>query len=139
LRFGPNEHPIPVPTVVEYNAMGMMQEFREFALKGNVIDLAVGVIIGGAFGKITTSLVEDVINPVLGIFLGKVDLTNKFAALDGNTYATIADAKKAGAAVIGWGNFINICIQFLIVAFVIFIVIKQVNRMTRLSGDNLPK
>ena len=119
--------------------MGMMQEFREFALKGNVIDLAVGVIIGGAFGKITTSLVEDVINPVLGLFLGKVDLTNKFTALDGNTYATIADAKKAGAAVVAWGNFVNIVIQFLIVAFVIFIVIKNVNRMTRLSGDNLPK
>ncbi len=119
--------------------MGMMQEFREFALKGNVIDLAVGVIIGGAFGKITTSLVEDIINPVLGIFLGKVDLTNKFYALDGNTYATIADAKKAGAAVLAYGNFINIVIQFMIVAFVIFIVIKNVNRMTRLSGDNLPK
>jgi large conductance mechanosensitive channel len=119
--------------------MGMMQEFREFALKGNVIDLAVGVIIGGAFGKITTSLVEDVINPILGIFLGKVDLTNKFYVLDGSTYATIADAKKAGAAVLGWGNFINIVIQFLIVAFVIFIVIKNVNRMTKLSGDNLPK
>jgi len=125
--------------VVKYHPMGMMQEFREFALKGNVIDLAVGVIIGGAFGKITTSLVEDVINPILGIFLGKVDLTNKFTALDGNAYATIADAKKAGAAVIGWGNFINICIQFIIVAFVIFIVIKNVNRMTRMSGDNLPK
>lgn len=125
--------------VIQYRPMGMTQEFREFALKGNVIDLAVGVIIGGAFGKITTSLVEDVINPVLGIFLGRVDLTNKFTALDGNTYANIAEAKKAGAAVIGWGNFINICIQFIIVAFVIFIVIKNVNRMTRLSGDNLPK
>lgn len=125
--------------VVHYHLMSMMQEFREFALKGSVIDLAVGVIIGGAFGKITTSLVEDIINPVLGIFLGKVDLTNKFYALDGNTYATIADAKKAGAAVLGYGNFINIVIQFLIVALVIFLVIKQVNRMTKLSGDNLPK
>ncbi len=119
--------------------MGMLSEFKEFALKGNVVDLAVGVIIGGAFGKITTSLVEDVINPVLGIFLGKVDLTNKFYALDGNAYATIADAKKAGTAVIAYGNFINIVIQFIIVAFVIFLVIKQVNRMTKLSGDNLPK
>lgn len=125
--------------VVQYQPMGMMQEFREFALKGNVIDLAIGVVIGGAFGKITTSLVEDLINPVLGILLGKVDLTNKFYALDGNTYATVADAKKAGAAVLGYGNFINILIQFLIVAFVIFIVIKQVNKLTRLSGDNLPK
>lgn len=125
--------------VICFTDMGMMQEFKEFALKGNVIDLAVGVVIGGAFGKITTSLVEDIINPVLGIFMGKVDLTNKFYALDGNTYANIADAKKAGTAVLAWGNFVNIVIQFLIVAFVIFIVIKNVNRMTRMSGDNLPK
>ena len=119
--------------------MGMMQEFKEFALKGNVLDLAVGVIIGGAFGKITTSLVEDIINPVLGLFMGRVDLANQFFALDGNSYKTVADAKKAGAAVIAYGNFMNIVIQFLIIAFVIFIVIKQVNRLTRLSGDNLPK
>lgn len=116
-----------------------MQEFKEFALKGSVIDLAVGVIIGGAFGKITTSLVEDVINPVLGLLLGRVDLTQMYVALDGKTYENLAAAKKAGAAVIAYGNFINIVIQFLIIAFVIFIVIKQVNRMMKLSGDNLPK
>lgn len=119
--------------------MGMMQEFKEFALKGSVIDLAVGVIIGGAFGKITTSLVEDVINPVLGLLLGRVDLTQLYVALDGKTYENLAAAKKAGAAVIAYGNFINIVIQFLIIAFVIFIVIKQVNKLMKLSGDNLPK
>ncbi len=119
--------------------MGMMQEFKEFALKGNVIDLAVGVIIGGAFGKITASLVEDIINPVLGLVLGRVDLTQLYFALDGKSYENLAAAKKAGAAVVAYGNFINIVIQFLIVAFAIFIVIKQVNRFTRVAGENLPK
>ncbi len=119
--------------------MGMLQEFKEFALKGNVIDLAVGVIIGGAFGKITASLVEDIINPVLGLALGKVDLTQLYVALDGKTYENLAAAKKAGAAVIAYGNFINIVMQFIIVAFVIFIVIKQMNRLMKMSGDNLPK
>lgn len=119
--------------------MGMVQEFKEFALKGNVMDLAVGVIIGGAFGKITTSLVEDVINPVLGLALGRVDLTQLYVALDGKGYENLAAAKKAGAAVVAYGNFINIVVQFIIIAFSIFIVIKQINRLTRISGDNLPK
>ncbi len=119
--------------------MGMMQEFKEFALKGNVIDLAVGVVIGGAFGKITASLVEDIINPVLGLALGRVDLTQLYVALDGKTYENLAAAKKAGAAVVAYGNFINIVMQFIIIAFAIFIVIKQVNRLMRVSGDNLPK
>jgi large conductance mechanosensitive channel len=119
--------------------MGMIQEFKEFALKGNVVDLAVGVIIGGAFGKITASLVEDIINPVLGLALGRVDLTQLYVALDGKTYENLAAAKKAGAAVVAYGNFINIVVQFVIVAFAIFIVIKQVNRLTKVSGDNLPK
>ncbi len=116
-----------------------MQEFKEFALKGNVIDLAVGVVIGGAFGKITASLVEDIINPVLGLALGRVDLTQLYVALDGKTYENLAAAKKAGAAVVAYGNFINIVMQFIIIAFAIFIVIKQVNRLMRVSGDNLPK
>lgn len=120
--------------------MGMLSEFKEFALKGNVLDLAIGVVIGGAFAKITGSLVEDIINPLIGLALGGVqgDLANRYFALDGKTYATLADAKKAGAA-LSYGNFINIVIQFLIVAFVIFIVIKQINRFTKLSGENLPK
>lgn len=116
-----------------------MQEFKEFALKGNVIDLAVGVVIGGAFGKITASLVEDIINPVLGLALGRVDLTQLYVALDGKTYENLAAARKAGAAVVAYGNFINIVMQFIIIAFAIFIVIKQVNRLMRVSGDNLPK
>ncbi len=119
--------------------MGMMSEFKEFAMKGNVLDLAIGVIIGGAFGKIVNSMVEDVINPVIGLALGRVDLTNLFAALDGKTYASLADAKKAGGAVLAYGNFINTIVQFLIIAFCIFIAVKQINRWTRLSGDNLPK
>jgi large conductance mechanosensitive channel len=120
--------------------MGMLAEFKEFALKGNVLDLAIGVVIGGAFAKITASLVEDIINPLIGLVLGGVqgDLATRYIALDGKTYASLADAKKAGAA-FSYGNFLNIVIQFIIVAFVIFIVIKQINRFTRLSGDNLPK
>jgi len=119
--------------------MGMMQEFKEFALKGNVLDLAIGVVVGGAFAKITSSLVEDVINPVIGLLTRGVNLADKWIALDGNTYASIADAKKAGAAVMTYGNFLNTIIQFIIIAFVIFMVVKQVNRFTKLSGDNLPK
>jgi large conductance mechanosensitive channel len=119
--------------------MGMISEFKEFALKGNVMDLAVGVVIGAAFGKITTSLVEDIINPVIGLLLGKVDLTQLYVALDGKTYENLAAAKKAGAAVLGYGNFMNNVLQFLIVAFVIFMVIKQINRFTTVKGDNLPK
>ncbi len=120
--------------------MGMLAEFKEFALKGNVLDLAIGVVIGGAFAKITASLVEDIINPLIGVVLGGVqgDLASRFIALDGKTYANLAEAKKAGAA-FSYGNFLNIVIQFIIVAFVIFLVIKQINRFTRLSGDNLPK
>ncbi len=119
--------------------MGMLSEFKEFALKGNVLDLAVGVIIGGAFGKITASLVEDIINPVLGLMMGRVDLTQLYVSLDGKAYENLAAAKKAGGAVLAYGNFINIVVQFIIIAFAIFIVIKQVNRFTRVSGDNLPK
>lgn len=119
--------------------MGMLSEFKEFALKGNVLDLAIGVVVGGAFAKITSSLVEDVINPVIGLLTRGVNLADKWIALDGNTYPTIADAKKAGAAVMTYGNFLNTIIQFIIIAFVIFMVVKQVNRFTKLSGDNLPK
>ena len=119
--------------------MGMIAEFKEFALKGNVLDLAVGVIIGGAFGKITMSLVEDIINPFIGLILGRVDLTELYFALDGKAYENLAAARKAGAAVVAYGNFMNVVIQFMIVAFAIFLVIKQVNRFTRLSGDHLPK
>ncbi|WP_088186593.1 large conductance mechanosensitive channel protein MscL [Desulfosporosinus sp. FKA] len=109
----------------------MWKEFKEFSLKGNVIDLAIGVIIGGAFGKIVTSLVSDIIMPLLGIFLGKVNFSNLFIVLGSGHFKTIDEAKNAGVATINYGTFINNVINFLIIAFSIFIVIKQVNRFTK--------
>lgn len=111
--------------------MGFFSEFREFAVKGNAIDLAVGVVIGAAFGKIVNSLVEDVINPLIGLLTGRVDLTNLFIALDGKHYETLAKAKEAGAAALAYGNLINNIIQFFLVALAIFIVVKQINRLKR--------
>ena len=107
----------------------MFKEFKEFALRGNVIDLAVGVIIGAAFGKIVASLVADVIMPPIGLALGGVDFRNLYIALDGQTYATLADAQKAAAPTINYGLFLNTIFEFLIVAFVVFLVIRQMNRM----------
>jgi large conductance mechanosensitive channel len=111
--------------------MGMMKEFQEFAMKGNMIDLAVGIVIGGAFGKIVTSLVNDIIMPPIGLLLGGVDFANLFIDLSGKDYTTLAAAKQAGAPVIAYGSFINTFIDFLIVAFAIFIAIKQVNKLRR--------
>lgn len=111
--------------------MGFFAEFKEFAVKGNAIDLAVGVVIGAAFGKIVNSLVEDVINPLIGLLTGRVDLTNLFVALDGKDYVSLAQAKEAGGAVLAYGNLINNIIQFLLVALAIFIVVKQINRLKR--------
>ena len=122
--------------------MGLAKEFKEFAMKGNVVDLAVGVVIGGAFGKIVNSLVEDIINPCVGMLTGGIDLANKFVVLNNPknaAFANLAEAKKGGVVVLGYGNLINNAMQFLIVAFAIFMVIKWVNRFTRLEGDNLPK
>jgi large conductance mechanosensitive channel len=109
----------------------MLKEFREFAMKGNVIDLAVGVIIGGAFGKIVGSLVEDIIMPPLGLVLGKVDFGSLFINLSGKDYATLAEAKKAGAATLNYGVFINTIVNFVIVAFAIFFVVRAMNRMKK--------
>jgi len=106
----------------------MFKEFKTFIMRGNVLDLAIGVIIGGAFGKIVASLVGDILNPIIGLALGRIDFANLFIALNGQSYATIADAKKAGAPTLNYGLFINTVIEFLIVAFVIFMVVKQVNR-----------
>jgi large conductance mechanosensitive channel len=106
----------------------VFKEFKIFIMRGNVLDLAIGVIIGGAFGKIVASLVADILNPIIGLALGKIDFSNLFVALNGQTYATIADAKKAGAPTLNYGLFINTVIEFVIVAFVIFLVVKQVNR-----------
>lgn len=105
----------------------MLGEFKEFISKGNVMDLAVGVIIGGAFGKIVDSLVGDMIMPVVGSITGGIDYSNMFMPLDGKTYATLADAKKAGAAVFAYGSFITVVINFLLLAFCIFMLVKWVN------------
>lgn len=109
----------------------MFKEFKEFAIKGNVMDLAVGVIIGAAFGKIVTSLVSDVLMPPLGLLLGKVDFSNLFLSLSGTQYASLDEAKKAGAATLNYGLFLNTVIEFLLVAFAVFLLVKQVNRLRR--------
>jgi len=110
--------------------MSMVSEFKEFALKGNVVDLAVGVIIGGAFGKIVDSLVSDVIMPVVGRIFGGLDFNNYFLPLSGQTSATLVEAKKAGA-VLAYGSFITIALNFIILAFIIFMMVRQMNRMRR--------
>jgi large conductance mechanosensitive channel len=107
----------------------MLKEFRDFAARGNVIDLAVGVIIGAAFGKIVSSLVDDVVMPPVGLLLGRVDFKDFFVALNGATYASLAEAKAAGAPTLNYGVFVNTVIQLLIVAFVVFLLIKQINRI----------
>jgi large conductance mechanosensitive channel len=109
----------------------MWKEFKEFALKGNIVDLAIGVVIGGAFGKIVTSLVNDIIMPLVGLLLGKVDFSNLFIALGSGNFKTIKDAKDAGVPTLNYGVFINNIIDFLIVAFSIFFVVKQVTRLTK--------
>lgn len=111
--------------------MGFVKEFREFAVKGNVVDLAVGVIIGGAFGKIVTSLVNDIIMPPLGKLMGDVNFTDLYYALDGKMYDSIAKAKEAGAPVFAYGTFIQTVIDFLIVAFSVFMMIKGINRLKK--------
>jgi large conductance mechanosensitive channel len=108
----------------------MLKEFKNFALRGNVLDLAIGIIIGGAFGKIITSLVNDIIMPPIGLLLGKVDFSNLYLNLSGKPFANLADAQAAGAATINYGLFLNTIIDFLIVAFIIFLIIRQVNRLT---------
>ncbi|MGE0097037.1 MAG: large conductance mechanosensitive channel protein MscL [Hydrogenophaga sp.] len=114
--------------------MGMMQEFKEFAVKGNVIDLAVGVIIGGAFGKIVTSMVEDIIMPIVGAVFGNLDFTNLFVALGKvpeGTAPTLAALKAAGIPTLAYGNFITVALNFAIMAFIIFMMVKQINRLKR--------
>ncbi len=111
--------------------MGMAAEFKEFAMKGSVMDLAVGVVIGGAFQKIVDSMVTDMIMPFVGLLTGGVDFKNRFLVLQGGPFETLDAAQKAGAPVIAYGQFINQVVTFLIVAFTLFIVIKGVNRMRR--------
>lgn len=110
--------------------MGFVSEFKEFALKGNVVDLAVGVIIGGAFGKIVDSLVGDIVMPIVGRIFGGLDFNNYFIALSGQTATTLVEAKKAGA-VLAYGSFVTIALNFIILAFIIFMMVRQMNRMRR--------
>jgi large conductance mechanosensitive channel len=109
----------------------MLKEFKEFAMRGNVLDMAVGIIIGAAFGRIVSSMVDDILMPPIGRLLGGVDFANFFVSLNGETYSTLAAAKEAGAATINYGVFLNSVINFLIVAFAIFLLVKQVNRMQK--------
>lgn len=107
----------------------MLKEFKAFAMRGNVIDLAIGVIIGGAFGKIISSLVNDILMPPIGVLLGKVDFSNLYINMSGGSYDTLAKAQEAGAATVNYGLFINAVIDFLIVALVIFLIIRQINKL----------
>ena len=109
--------------------MNVISEFKKFIMRGSVLDLAIGVIIGAAFGKIVTSLVDDILMPVIGLAAGKMDFSNLFISLNGQSYPTLAAAKAAAAPTLNYGIFINTVIQFLIVAFVIFLIVKQVNRL----------
>jgi len=109
----------------------MLKEFKEFAMRGNVVDLAVGVIIGAAFGQIITSLVKDILMPPIGRLLGKVDFSDLFVNISGTSYPTLAAAKAAGAATINYGVFLNTVIDFVIVAFAVFLVVRQVNRWSK--------
>ena len=111
--------------------MGMVQEFKEFIMRGNVMDMAVGVIIGGAFSNIVGSLVNDVIMPVISLATGKISFVDLFIPLDGGTYKTLAEAQEAGASVFAYGNFIQMIVEFLIIAFCIFMVIKAINKLKK--------
>jgi large conductance mechanosensitive channel len=113
----------------------MLKEFREFAIKGNVIDMAVGIIIGGAFGAVVNSLVNDIIMPPIGLLLGKVDFANLFIDLTGGGYQSLVDAQEAGAATLNYGLFINTLINFLIVAFAVFLLVKGVNQSRTLAEE----
>ena len=111
----------------------MLKEFKKFALKGNMIDLAVGMIIGTAFNKLVSSLVNDMFMPLLGILTGKIDFTNLFIALDGNKYATLAEAQELGVATVNYGSFISGLINFLIMAFVVFFLVKGINKLRTIN------
>ena len=121
--------------------MGMMSEFREFAVKGNVVDLAVGVIIGAAFGKIVDSLVGDLVMPVVGALIGKLDFSNLFVVLGqapAGVPGTLDALKKAGVPVLAYGSFLTVAVNFVLLAFVIFLMVKQINRLRRQSPPPVP-
>lgn len=109
----------------------MLEEFKKFALRGNVVDLAIGIIIGAAFGRIVESLVGDIFMPIIGAITGGLDFSNYFTALSSNVTATALDQAKAQGAVLAWGNFITITINFMIVAWILFMIVKAMNRLRR--------
>ena len=111
--------------------MGFVKEFKQFAIKGNAIDLAIAVVIGAAFAKIVDSLVKDILMPPIGLMLGGVDFTNHFVTLKGERFATLAEAQAAGAVTVNYGMFVNAVVTFLIVAFAIFLIVKRLNAMKR--------
>ncbi len=113
----------------------MFKEFKEFAMRGNVLDMAVGIIIGAAFGQIVTSLVADIIMPPIGLLLGKMDFANMFVVLSGQAAPSLAEAKKLGSVTLNYGQFINIMINFILVAFSVFLLVKSVNRMRRQPAE----
>ena len=115
--------------------MALFKEFKEFALRGNVIDLAVGVVIGAAFGKIVTSFVDDILMPPLAVITGGRDFANLFVTIGNGSYATLAEAKAAGAATLNYGQFLNSLVDFAIVAFAIFLVVRQINRLQRKPAE----
>lgn len=115
--------------------MGMLQEFKEFAVRGNAVDMAVGVVIGAAFGKIVTALVEDLMMPPFGMLLGGSDFSNLFFTLDGSDFATLAAAKAAGAPVVGYGSFLQTTINFLIIAFAVFLMVKVMNKVAAATAS----
>ncbi len=116
----------------------MLKEFKEFAMRGNVLDMAVGIVIGASFGKIITSFVDDILMPPFGLLLGRMDFSNLFLSLTGQHYESLAAAKAAGAATINYGLFLNSLINFLIIAFAIFLLIRQVNRLKRAQALAAP-
>ncbi|MBC7233644.1 MAG: large-conductance mechanosensitive channel protein MscL [Chloroflexi bacterium] len=117
----------------------MLKEFKQFAMRGNVIDLAVGLMLGSAFNKIVASLVGDILMPPIGVLLGKVDFSNLFINLSGQRYASLAEAKAAGAATVNYGLFLNTVIEFVIVAFALFLLVRQINRLQRAAEPAAPQ
>jgi large conductance mechanosensitive channel len=139
LLIGDIKMTFQIPEIIDKEkGRNMLKEFKEFALRGNVLDMAIGIIIGGAFGKIVTSLVNDIIMPPIGLLLGRVDFSNLYINLSGIAFTSLADAKAAGAATINYGLFLNEVINFIIIAFVVFLLVKQINKLKRLAPANAP-
>ena len=118
--------------------MGMVSEFKQFIMRGNVMDMAIGVVVGGAFSSIVTSLVDDIIMPVISLATGKVNFSDLFISLNGESYPSLAAAREAGAAVFAYGNFIQTVINFLIIAFCIFMVVKALNKLQKPAPEAAP-